>query len=150
MELNVAHYSKFPQQRGGLMICGYEWGYSKQDQEADAKGIEYQPADTDVACTFANKELRYGPRALNWRYDASIMKWFEIWGHPFNKSNPSDFDKSVIQTNWCKEMNHSMDGKYSKLNDPAHSTVKCNRRVKRPSGKPRLGFGSRVSCGGGS
>ena len=32
----------------------------------------------------------------------------------------------------------------------AHSTVKCNRRVKRPSGKPRLGFGSRVSCGGGS
>ena len=32
----------------------------------------------------------------------------------------------------------------------AHSTVKCNRRVKRPSGKLRLGFGSRVSCGGGS
>ena len=39
-------------------------------------------------------------------------------------------------------------GEYDFLS--AHSTVKCNRRVKRPSGKPRLGFGSRVSCGGGS
>src|SRR5271154_6699227 len=32
----------------------------------------------------------------------------------------------------------------------AHSTVKCNRRVKRQSGRPRAGFGSRVSFGGGS
>jgi hypothetical protein len=32
----------------------------------------------------------------------------------------------------------------------AHSTVKCNGRVKRQSGRPRAGFGSRVSFGGGS
>jgi hypothetical protein len=119
MKLNIGH-SEFPQQRCGLMICGYEWGYSKDDQEADAKGIEYQPADTDAAHTFANKELQHGPRALRWRYDASIMKWFEIWGHAFNKSNPSDFEKSVIQTNWCDTMNHSMSGDYSKLNDSPH------------------------------
>ncbi len=41
-------------------------------------------------------------------------------GHPLNKSNPSDFEKSVIQTNWSKDMNNSMDGNYSKLNEPEH------------------------------
>ena len=117
-ELNIAH-SEYKLQQGGLMICGYEWGDSIQDQEADAQG-KYQPADTDVACTFANKELQHGDRALKWRYDATIMKWFGIWGHPLNKSNPSDFEKSVIQTNWCNTQNHSIGGNYSKLNDNEH------------------------------
>lgn len=117
-KLNVAH-SQFPQQIGGLMICGYEWGYSKADQSKDAEGIE-QTMDLDAGCTFANKDKCFGDRALAWPYDATIIKWFDLWGHPLNRKEPGDFEKSIIQTNWCDSEGNSMDGDYSKLSNSVH------------------------------
>lgn len=117
MKINIAH-SEFPEQKRGLMICGYEWGYSREDEEADTNGIVNQPADPGVLYTFANKQLGHGDRALRWRYDQRIIKWFEIWGTPFNRSNPGEFEQSVIQTNWCNGMNNSIED-YSMINDKA-------------------------------
>lgn len=114
--VNIAH-SEFPEQRGGLMICGYEWGYSKKDEQEDALGLDQQ-VNHDAGCTFANKMLCYGPRALKWRYDNTIMKWLGLWGHPLNRSDPGSFEKSIVQTNWCNTQEHSMSGDYSKLHDP--------------------------------
>lgn len=113
MGFNIAH-SEFPEQTGGLMICGYEWGYSKADQAADAAG-RYPDIDWDVECTFANKELRYGPHAKNWTYDNTIKKWFSMWGFELQSDPPGAFEKSIIQTNWCDSEKHSMENDYSQL-----------------------------------
>ncbi len=98
MELNIAH-SEHPQQQMGLMICGYEWGYSKEDQAKEENG-EGNNFNKDAGSTFANKEVCYGPDALNWKYDNNIKKWFAMWGHPL-QNPPGDFERSIIQTNWC-------------------------------------------------
>lgn len=97
------------------MICGYEWGGGDEETEG---GNEPQ-IDEVVECTFANKDLRYGSAALGWPYDKRIKKWFEMWGHPLNHDNPGDFEKSIIQTNWCDTQNPGMNGDYTALWNPA-------------------------------
>src|ERR1019366_2552015 len=49
----------------------------------------------------------------------------------------------------CQSSSTQCSNRRTRLKESAPSTVKCNRQVKRPLGKPRLGFGSRVSCGRG-
>lgn len=117
MKLNLAH-SQFPEQQGGLMICGYEWGGGDEE----AQGGDAPRIDEAAICTFANKDLRYGPAALGWRYDNRIKKWFEMWGHPLNRDDPGDLERSIVQTNWCDSQNPRMDGDYAALWDPAQSS----------------------------
>ena len=113
MVLNIAH-SEFPEQQGGLMICGYEWGGGEEEGE----GVSEPQIDWSANCTFANKDLRYGPAALGWRYDNRIKKWFDMWGCPLNHADPGGFEKSIIQTNWCDTQNPQMNGDYSRLSEP--------------------------------
>lgn len=112
--LNIAH-SEFPEQQGGLMICGYEWGGGDEETDSD----EAPRMDEDAICTFANKNLRYGPAALGWPYDKRIRKWFSMWGHPLNHDRPGEFEKSIVQTNWCNSQNSRMNGEYTALSNPA-------------------------------
>lgn len=106
---NIAN-SVFPENKAnGLMIVGYEWGYSKKDQESDERG-ESEPMNVEAEHTFATKHLCHGPKALKWRYDNKIIKWFSLWGHPLSRENPSAFERSMIQTNWCDTQNNSMNG----------------------------------------
>jgi hypothetical protein len=119
LRISIAH-TEYAEQHGGLMICGYEWGYSKADQEADEQP---PPATTplEAECTFANKDARFGAAALGWRYDSTIKRWFDLWGHPLNRSMPGQFERSIFQTNWCNSMNHSMEGDYSRLLAPENA-----------------------------
>jgi hypothetical protein len=138
MALNIAH-SEFPEQRGGLMICGYEWGGGDEEAEGgDAPRIEEA-----AICTFANKDLRYGPAALSWPYDRRIKKWFAIWGHPLNPDDPGDFERSIIQTNWCDSQNPRMNGDYTALWAPAQSNNFLNH-VKHFAPRLILLMGSRL------
>lgn len=95
---------------GGLMICGYEWGYSKQDELNDTENakkgivIDHLP---DVH--FAAKRDR------GYRYDNRIIKWFEIFQHPLNPKEETCFDKCIVQTNWGDGMANNMGGDYWKL-----------------------------------
>ena len=116
MSINVAH-SEFAEQKGGLMICGYEWGESKADQAGGAGDSIGHAIDWNAVCTFANKNVRYGPRALTWAYDARIRKWFGMWGFELDTACPGSFEKSIVQTNWCDTQNHNMNGNYERLND---------------------------------
>ncbi|OZA31320.1 MAG: hypothetical protein B7X92_14940 [Novosphingobium sp. 17-62-9] len=113
MTLNIAH-SQFPEQQGGLFICGYEWGGGDES----ASSNESAAIDWDASCTFSNKHLRYGPAALKWRYDNRIKKWFRMWNLPINQENPGELDKSIVQTNWCDTQNPAMNGDYSVLREP--------------------------------
>lgn len=101
------------------MICGYEWGYSKVDQKRHESGEELF-YDENATTTFSNKSPAHGDRAFNWRYDNRIIRWFEIWEHPLNRKGlGGDFEKCIIQTNWCNtEGNKIKENYYQKLTDP--------------------------------
>lgn len=106
-ELNLANaLFKGLNDKQGLMICGYEWGWSKEDQ----RKFEEPSTDYSIQCTFSNKSLRYGEQAKQWRYDKAIRKWFSLWGHPLNENGlGTDFDKSIVQTNWAYSCNNNID-----------------------------------------
>lgn len=81
----------------GIAICGYEWGFSKHDQYLDKNqknNIEKRRAEIN---TFYSKA-----RIYNSPYDYRIIKWFDFFGHPLGIDDGfSVFDKCLLQTNWC-------------------------------------------------
>lgn len=94
--------------KNGLMICGYEWGFSNKDKEEQESGTWVEPNE-EVEHTFANKARYYGEVANTWRYDNSIKKWFELWGFPLDSEElGSNFEKSIVQTNWADTQGHSI------------------------------------------
>lgn len=110
-EPNIAN-SVFPglNDNGGIMLCGYEWGFSKNDQES-------LPADqhkrSGVSHVFSNKAAEYGEVANGWKYDQRIVRWFELFGHELNRvGTGEDFEKCILQTNWCDTQDHKMRGDY--------------------------------------
>ncbi len=106
-EFNVGH-SIFPglNEQGGLVICGYEWGYSANDREIENDPVRNAAMQERLAAiqTFHTK-------GWDSPYDRRIHKWFAMFGHPLGESDGfSDFDKCVLQTNWCDDIgNHVTD-----------------------------------------
>jgi hypothetical protein len=81
--------------KNGLVVCGYEWGYSKKDRARQANE-EYSDVKTTID-TFLSKVEKY-----NSPYDKRILKWFKVFGHELGReSGFSGFDKLILQTNWC-------------------------------------------------
>lgn len=105
--------------RNGLMICGYEWGWSKEDEQNEQEGnIEFIP---NAVCAFADKTPKMGTRAKTIRYDNAIKTWFELWGHPLDcNSLGGNFEKSIVQTNWADTLNNNMGGDYQRLLETEH------------------------------
>lgn len=104
----------------GILICGYEWGFSQEDQRIFSEGNPPPFFDKDATTTFSNKTPAHGSRALAWRYDNRIHRWFELWGHPLNRKGlGGTFEKCIVQTNWCNTEGHHIDDSYfEKLSDP--------------------------------
>lgn len=113
IEFNIAN-SIFPglNSKGGIFVCGYEWGYSKKDEEEEKLNIN-QVFIPEAEATFSNKSPRYGDRAFRWRYDNRIVSWFELLGHPLSREGlGGDFEKCLIQTNWCNTQDRQIEGSY--------------------------------------
>lgn len=94
----------------GIMICGYEWGFSKSDErDLNESGKNEFDINEDAITTFSNKVPRFGDRALKWRYDNRIKKWFSMWGHPLDIDGvDDDFSKTIVQTNWSDTCNNNI------------------------------------------
>lgn len=94
----------------GIMLCGYEWGFSAIDKkELEASGRDDFFIDNEAITTFSNKVPAFGRKALTWRYDNRIKKWFSLWGHPLKLDGVEDaFSKSIVQTNWNNTCNNSI------------------------------------------
>ena len=120
MTLNLGN-SLFPglNDKGGIMICGYEWGHSKDDQLRAASG-DAPVINPNAITTFSNKTAAHGDKALSWPYDRRIIKWFELWGHPLSREGLGGrFEKCIVQTNWCDtQAHHLAKGYRQKLLDP--------------------------------
>ena len=101
-----------------LMLCGYEWGFSKSDQESL---LIQENTRSGVPHVFSNKAIEYGEAANGWRYDQRIIYWFELFGHKLSQRDVGGgFERCLLQTNWCDTQNHKMDGDYwSKLLEPS-------------------------------
>ena len=94
--------------KNGIMICGSEWGFSKEDQKQFESGNELKPNE-GIEYTFANKALYWGEVANTWSYDNAIKKWFELWGYPLDSHDlGGDFEKSFVQTNWAYTQGNSL------------------------------------------
>lgn len=98
----------------GLLICGYEYGYSKEDEKHQTdEMIANKP---NVVFTFANKEPFLGKYFWSIPYDNRIATWFEIWGHALNREGlGGNFEKSMVQINWANTQNNNMEGNYDRL-----------------------------------
>jgi len=74
--LNIGN-SIFPgfNDKDGLMICGYEWGWSKADEESFQNGSRREPSEY-IDHTFANKGRYYGneDRRVICRYGLIIKR----------------------------------------------------------------------------
>lgn len=117
---NVAN-SIFPKfnEKQGIMLCGYEWGFSKEDERQSITHPEKYER-RGALHTFSNKAAEYGDVALAWRYDSRIINWFNLFGHPLDRQGlGGDFDKCILQTNWCDSLNNKVEGDYyAKLLSP--------------------------------
>lgn len=92
----------------GIMLCGYEWG----EDDADSTEISVNAGSvSNLGVTFSNKMPFYGERANSWPYDKKIMAWFKLWGHELNRNDVGgDFEKCLLQTNWCDTQANNMNG----------------------------------------
>lgn len=136
--------SLFPEfnDSNGIMLCGYEWGYSKADQKYDEENPNEVADNQDVQHTFSNKAAFFGPKALNWKYDQTIIKWFELWGHQLNQDG--SFEKCILQTNWCNTQDHRITENYwEKLLAPEQITNFINH-IELLKPKLILFFGSQI------
>lgn len=92
----------------GIMLCGYEWGGNNADStdsSLDASKV------SNLGVTFSNKVPFYGKEAESWPYDKKIMAWFKLWGHELSRNDVGgDFEKCLLQTNWCDTQASNMNG----------------------------------------
>lgn len=104
----------------GIMLCGYEWGFSKSDQYTS---LIQERNRIGVPHAFSNKAAEYGEIANSWKYDQRIIYWFELFGHKLSqRETGGNFEKCLLQTNWCDTQNNKMEGDYwSKLLEPSQA-----------------------------
>ena len=94
----------------GIMLCGYEWGGGDEDVTSEA--VHADPSVVaNLGVIFSNKAAFYGRDANKWRYDERIREWFRIWGHELRRDGlGGDFEKCLLQTNWCDTQAPNMGG----------------------------------------
>jgi len=88
---------------GGLLLCGLNHGYSKDDERQDNGGVD---RNDEYKSFFSDKSVNDYPFRNN------IVKWFSLWGYDLadNASDAGLFEKSIIQTNWLQTCSNNMNG----------------------------------------
>ncbi len=84
-------------------------GHTKEEQQLEqapeGSGLFF---DDKAICTFSNQPPRYGERALSWKYQKAIKKWFDMWGCPLDSDGLGQpLDKMIVQTNWMDIQGHN-------------------------------------------
>jgi hypothetical protein len=102
----------------GILVCGYEFG-GGDEESCDEVPQNADCPQTKLDCIFSNGELCFGEGWKKWRFQQGVIRWFGLWGHPLTKEK-GDFEKTIINTNWCNTQNPDMQGQdyLKKLLDP--------------------------------
>lgn len=92
----------FPENRHhGIMVCGINFGYSKEDEELDKTGASQEIEATSF---FSDRSVN------NTRFRNTALKWLINWGLPFSCEPGDDhpYDRSFFQTNWLDSQSRSI------------------------------------------
>lgn len=104
MEELPIHTLIFEENReGGLLLCGINHGYSKDDERQDAAGIDRSDSHKSF---FSDSEVNDYP------FRNRIVSWFELWGYELAQSKriAGQFERSIIQTNWLQTCSNNVHG----------------------------------------
>lgn len=96
----------FPENiQGGIMICGINYGYSKQDEMADSDAVRIEQEQDAAPSFFSDVSVNGGP------YKTRILEWLTGWGIPLERdtAQPSGLERSYLQTNWIDSQTRSID-----------------------------------------
>lgn len=129
-DFNVGH-SIFPgfNDRGGIVICGYEWGFSAKDEALENDAERYAEVKEHLAST-----QTFSSKGWDSPYDRRIHKWFSMFGQPLGEDGGfSDFDKCILQTNWCDDMDNQVSDYEKFLSDANRANFLGIMREFRPS-----------------
>lgn len=80
---------------GGLLLCGINHGYTKEDERLDSQGVD---RSDPFKSFFSDK------RVNDYRLRNNIVKWFELWGFPLQTEHARAgmLERSIVQTNWLQ------------------------------------------------
>ena len=95
----------FPENiQGGIMICGINYGYSKQDEMADSDAVRIEQEQDAALSFFSDVSVNGGP------YKTRILEWLTGWGIPLERdtAQPSGLERSYLQTNWIDSQTRSI------------------------------------------
>ncbi|MAI34101.1 MAG: hypothetical protein CMM07_20840 [Rhodopirellula sp.] len=78
---------------GGIMICGYNFGFSSQDQDDEEKG---ETAGESMPSFFSDAKVN------NTLFRNRLLAWLNIWGRSMetDASRIEEYERSFFQTNW--------------------------------------------------
>lgn len=95
----IGHENK----EGGLLLCGLNHGYSKEDERQDAAGIDRSDPRKSF---FSDGEVNDYP------FRNRIVSWFSLWGFELAGRGEiaGTFERSLIQTNWLQSCSNNMNG----------------------------------------
>jgi hypothetical protein len=87
----------------GLLLCGLNHGYSKEDERQDAAGIDRSDPRKSF---FSDCEVNDYP------FRNRIVSWFSLWGFELARSHETAgaFERSMVQTNWLQTCSNNMNG----------------------------------------
>lgn len=86
--------ASFPENlNGGIMICGYNFGYSSEDKENDQSGLTI---DAEPPSFFSDRKRN------DTRFRNRLLTWLKSWGKELQTETDKvgSFERSFFQTNW--------------------------------------------------
>lgn len=95
--------------KGGVMVCGIDFGFSKADEEDEAQNASLQ---AEAKSFFSDVSVRKSDK-----FRQRVLGWLALWGGGLSteQDKVTSYERSYFQTNWLDEQNHSNDGPVSLL-----------------------------------
>lgn len=83
------------------MVCGINFGYSKEDERLESTKVELE---IEPLSFFSDRSVN------DTRFRNRLLTWLSLWGMPLETSAGSDgtFEHSFFQTNWLPTQTHSV------------------------------------------
>ncbi|MBT00052.1 MAG: hypothetical protein CMI01_15430 [Oceanospirillaceae bacterium] len=88
---------------GGIMVCGYNFGFSREDEANEMTGIQNEREE---------KSFFSDPSVNGTRFKNKLVTLIQSWGVPLQTDpcHASGFERSFFQTNWIMTQTRSITG----------------------------------------
>jgi hypothetical protein len=103
IELTVHTLISEENREGGLLLCGINHGYSKEDERQDFAGINRLDSHKSF---FSDHQVN------DYDFRNRIVTWFSLWGFELAscKEAVGQSERSIVQTNWLQTCSNNVNG----------------------------------------